>query len=190
MAAFILGIALFFGIHSISIFALPLRDKLAAKSPLGWKAFYALVSLAGLVLLVSGYGELRQAPSVLYVAPAWLHHVAALLLLPTFIFFLAPYFPGKIKNTLKNPQLIAVKTWALAHLLVNGTVADLILFGSFLAWAVAGTISMKRRPQRPVPGAPASAANDVILIVLGLALYCVMALWLHPMLIGVSPFAL
>lgn len=187
MMQLVLGIVLFFGIHSASIVALPTRDRIAARSENAWKGFYTLVSLVGIVLMVRGYAELRSTPTVLYVAPLWLRHVAALLLLPVFIFFIAPYFPGKIKTALKHPQLVAVKLWAVAHLLVNGTVADLLLFGSFLAWAVADRISLKNRPQRPLPGAPESTANDVILVILGLVLYAVFAVWAHEWLFGVRP---
>jgi len=188
MTTMLLGLLLFFGIHSIAIVALPLRDRLAAKSEIGWKAIFGIVSLIGIVLIAQGYAELRQAPVYLYVLPAWTRHVAALLILPAFILFLAPYFPGRIRSMFKQPQLIAVKTWAIAHLLVNGTLADVLLFGSFLVWAVADVISLKKRTTRPLLGAPASAANDPILIVVGLGLYVAFVLWLHEMLIGVRPF--
>jgi uncharacterized membrane protein len=190
MQQLVTGLVLFFGLHSISIVALPLRDRLAAKSALGWKAFYGVVSLIGIVLIARGYADLRQTPTVLYVSPVWLRHVAALLLLPTFILFLAPYFPGRITSVGRNPQLEAVKAWALAHLMVNGTLADVLLFGSFLLWAVADGISMKNRTARPLPGAPESNANDIIIIVVGLALYLATLFWLHEKLIGVRPFAL
>lgn len=188
MLQLILGLALFLGMHSVSIVALPWRDKMAAKSELGWKAFYAAVSLLGIILIVKGYADLRQAPHLLYTTPVWLRHVVALLLLPTFVLFLAPYFPGRISTAAKHPQLIAVKLWALSHLLVNGTVADVLLFGSFLIWAVVDRISFKRRSMRPLPGVPASKANDIIVVVVGLALYVATVLWLHEALIGIRPF--
>jgi uncharacterized membrane protein len=180
---------LFFGMHSASIVALPLRDRLAAKSELGWKALYGLVSLVGIVLVARGYAELRQDPTLLYVLPVWVRHVAAVFLLPIFVLFLAPYFPGRITSATKHPQLIAVKLWAVAHLLVNGTLADVLLFGSFLLWAVADRISMKSRPARPISGVPASAANDIALVVVGLALYAALVFWLHEVAFGVRPFA-
>lgn len=188
MTLLLIGLVLFFAIHSVSIFAPSLRDRLAAKSENGWKAFYSVISIVGIVLVVKGYAELREAPTLLYESPVWLRHVAALLLLPVFVLFFAPYFPGKIKNAVGHPQLVAVKLWALAHLLVNGTLADVLLFGSFLVWAVVDRISMKRRPQRPLPGAPESKANDVIIIVLGLALYGATVFWLHEAVLGVAPF--
>jgi uncharacterized membrane protein len=188
MLQLLIGIALFFGMHSISIVAEPMRDRFVARSELGWKAFYALVSLFGIVLIVRGYADLRQTPTVLYLPPVWLRHVASVLLLPIFVLFLAPYFPGKIKSATKHPQLAAVKLWALAHLLVNGTLADVLLFGSFLVWAVADRMSMKRRVARPIAGAPESKANDFILVVIGLLIYAAFVLWLHEILVGRRPF--
>ncbi len=188
MLQLLLGIVLFLGMHSASIVALPLRDRMAAKSEIGWKAVYSIVSLVGIVLMVRGYADLRQTPTILYVTPVWLRHVAALLMLPVFAFFIAPYLPGRIKTALKHPQLVAVKIWAFAHLLVNGTVADILLFGSILVWAVADRISLKRRPARPLPAAPASGANDAIVIVAGLVLYAAFAFWLHELLFNISPF--
>lgn len=183
-----LGLVLFFGMHSISIVALPLRDKLAVKSELGWKLIYGVVSLVGLILIARGYAELRLAPTILYVAPVWLYHVAAILLLPAFVLFLAPYFPGRISTATKHPQLVAVKLWAVSHLLVNGTSADMLLFGSFLLWAVADRISMNRRATRAVPAMPASKTNDVVVVVLGLSVYVATVLWFHEMLFGIRPF--
>jgi uncharacterized membrane protein len=113
--------------------------------------------------------------------------VALLLLVFVFPLLLATYLPGRIQATTRHPMLAATKLWAVAHLLANGTLADVVLFGSFLAWAVADRISMKHRVQRPVPGAPPSGLNDVIAVVGGLALYGAFVLWLHAWLIGVSP---
>ena len=182
------GLALFFGMHSMSILALPLRDKFAAKSEIGWKLIYGVVSLTGLILMSRGYADLRLTPTILYIAPVWLYDVTAVLLLPTFVLFLAPYFPGRISSVTKHPQLVAVKLWAVSHLLVNGTLADLLLFGSFLLWAVAVRISMKRRATRAVPAMPESKANDIIAVVLGLIVYAATVSWFHEMLLGVRPF--
>ncbi len=185
MTQLLIGLVLFFGLHSVSIVAGGWRDRMAASSPIGWRLAYSLLSVVGLVLIVRGYGELRMTPTVLYTTPYWMRYVSAVLLLPVFILFLAPYFPGRIKTAAKHPLLAATKLWALAHLLVNGTLADVLLFGSFLAWAVANRISFKRRPVRPLPGAPASGANDLIIVVLGLALYGVTLVWAHGALFGV-----
>ncbi len=189
MTLLLIGLVLFLGMHSISIFAEGFRDRMAEKSEIGWKAAYSIVSLAGFVLIVQGYADARLEPTLLYTTPSWMAHVAALLLLPVFIFFFAPYFPGRIKTVTKHPQLIAAKLWAVSHLLVNGMLADVILFGAILAWAVADRISMKRRTTRSVPGMPETGViNDVILVVLGLGAYVVFAMWLHAAWIGVAPF--
>lgn len=189
MLLLIAGIVLFFGVHSVSIFAEPFRDRQVALSEYRWKSIYSLLSLAGIVLIVIGYGDARLSPSVLYVPPAWLRHVSLLLLLPVFVLFVAPYLPGRISKATVHPQLVAVKLWAFSHLLVNGTLADVVLFGSFLAWAVADRISMKRRTPRALPGPPPAARNDLIAIVLGLALYAVAVIWLHDWLFGIRLIA-
>ncbi len=189
MENLLLGIFLFFGIHSISIFALPLRNKFAAKSEYGWKAFYGVISIVGVVLIAQGYAALKLNPTLLYDTPNGLRHLSALLMLPVFILFLAPYFPGKITTVTKHPQLIAVKLWAVSHLLVNGMLSDVLLFGSFLVWAVVDRISMKKRSTRSVPGLKQSKANDVIVIVMGLGFYILFALYFHEMLIGIRPFS-
>ncbi|NNE36682.1 MAG: NnrU family protein [Gammaproteobacteria bacterium] len=188
MVKLLIGLIVFIGIHSISIFALAFRNRMAETNQLLWKGSYSLISLIGLVLLIQGYGEYRLTAEVLYVTPLWLRHVSALLLVPFFILMLAPYFPSALNNKLKHPQLVAVKLWAVAHLLVNGSMADLILFGSFLAWAIADRISVKRRPVREVPHIPESRLNMIISIVGGLMLYVIFAIWLHGPLIGVRPF--
>ncbi len=191
MTMLLLGLVLFLGMHSVSIFALGWRDAMAARSAVGWKAAYGVVSLVGLLLIIAGYGHSRMegAHAPLWVLPGFLNHLVALLMLPVFILFLAPYFPGRIKTAAKHPQLVAVKLWAFSHLLVNSTVPDLLLFGSFLAWAVVDRISMKRRPVRePAVVAPAAPANDIILVVVGLAAYVGFAFWGHVALIGVNPF--
>lgn len=190
MFQLIFGLLLFIGMHSVSIVTPKFRDRMAAKSEWGWKIAYGLVSLAGIVLIVRGYGEMRPSAAVLYVSPGWLRYVAAVLLLPVFILFLAPYFPGRIRKKAKNPQLVAVKLWAAAHLLVNGDMAGVLLFGSFLAWAVADRISLKHRSPREVPAAPESAMNDAILVLLGLGAYVLMVLWLHRAWFGVAPLVI
>ncbi len=189
MFLLILGLVLFLGIHSISIVATGWRDAQAARlGENAWKGIYTLLSLAGFVLIVIGYGQARQEPVVLYVPPVALRHVAALLMLPVFVLLVAAYMPGRIQSAAKHPMLVATKLWATAHLLANGTLADVLLFGGFLAWAVADRISMKRRTQRPLPGAPAGRFNDAVALVLGLALYVGFVAFGHRWLIGVSPF--
>ncbi|KNZ33080.1 MAG: NnrU family protein [Methylibium sp. NZG] len=188
MTLLILGLVLFLGIHSVSIVAPGWRDaQVASRGEAAWKGLYSVASVVGFGLIIFGYSLARQSPVVLYTPPPAMRHVAWLLLVPVFPLLLAAYLPGRIKAAAKHPMLLAVKLWALAHLLSNGTLADVLLFGGFLAWAVADRISLKRRPARPLPGAPARALNDVIAVVGGLALYLVTAMFLHRWLIGVSP---
>lgn len=191
MLILVVGLAVFLGIHSVSIVAprwrLAMIDRLGAGP---WKALYAIVSVVGFVVLVVGYGIARREPVVLYTPPAGLRHLTLLLMVPVFTLFIAPYFPGRISRVTKHPQLLSVKIWATAHLIANGTLADVVLFGAFLVWAVADRISAKRRPAieaHRLPGAPPSAMNDVIAVVAGLVVYVVFLFWAHRLLIGVSP---
>jgi uncharacterized membrane protein len=123
---------------------------------------------------------------VLYVPPGWLRYVTLLLMLPVFPLLIAAYLPGRIKTAMKHPLLNAVKFWGLAHLLANGTLADVLLFGGFLVWAGVDRMSLKRRVQA-VPAAPAGRFNDLIAVVVGLALYALFIEWAHLRLFGVSP---
>ena len=190
MPQLVAGLVLFLGVHSIAIVAPAWRDRMAGRAgELAWKGLYALVALAGIVLIVRGYAAARADPTWLYLPPAWLRHVGLLLLVAVFPLLLAAYLPGRIRSTLKHPMLVAVKAWALAHLLMNGALADVVLFGSFLAWAVVDRISLKRRPARPVPALPASGWNDGVAVAVGLLIYVAFVLWLHLWLIGVPVVA-
>lgn len=188
MPYLVAGLVIFLGVHSTSIFAPAWRDRMEQRLGVsGWKLLYGLVSIVGFVLIVRGYRLARVAPVELYAPLAGLRHVAALVMLPVFPLLLAAYLPGRLQTAAKHPMLAAVKLWAVAHLLANGNLADLMLFGSFLAWAVADRISLKRRSPRPVPGLPQTGFNDVIIIVGGLAIYVWFLAWAHVRLIGVSP---
>lgn len=192
MLEFAVGIVLFFGIHSTAIVAPGWRNEMVRRmGAVPWKAVYGLISIVGIVLLIKGYGDLRWASSVLYTPPGWLRHVGMLLLVPVFPLLLATYLPGRISAGVKHPMLLAVKVWALAHLLMNGRAVDLVLFGAFLAWAVVDRIAVKRRSSRPAPapGLPATAFNDAVAVVGGLAIYVAFVLWLHAWLIGVPVVA-
>ncbi|MDP1685041.1 NnrU family protein [Hydrogenophaga sp.] len=193
MLLLILGLVLFLGVHSVSIVSADGRNRLVKQMGEGpWKALYSLVSLAGFVLIVVGYGAAREAPVLLYTLPNGFRHLAAVLMLPVFVLLLAAYLPGRIKSAAKHPMLLAVKLWALAHLLANGTLADVLLFGGFLAWAVVDRISVKKRTAagllHPGPVLPGSKANDAIALVGGLAIYVLFVVWAHAWLIGVRPF--
>jgi len=187
----VVGLAIFLGVHSVSIVAPGWRAATVAR--LGerpWKGLYSLASAVGLVLIVVGFGMARRDPVVLYTPPAALRHLALVVMLPVFPLLFAAYLPGRIRAAAKHPFLVAVKLWALAHLLANGTLADLLLFGAFLVWAVADRISVKRRPAaetHEVPAAPPGAANDAIALIGGLLVYVVFILWAHRWIVGVSP---
>ncbi|MFK8052857.1 MAG: NnrU family protein [Woeseiaceae bacterium] len=190
MTMLILGLVLFLGGHSLAIFAPAKRDAWALRfGDLGWRALYGIVAVIGLILIVKGYAVARLDPVIVWLPPAWTRHLVAVLMLPTFVFLVAAYFPGKIKDKLKHPMLVSVKLWALAHLLANGMLADIILFGSFLAWAVADRISLKRRAPRASITLPKNPANDFIAVAIGLVLYFAVALKLHLWLIGVAPLS-
>ena len=188
MTMLIAGLVLFLGTHSLAIVAPALRNRLAAR--LGewpWKGLYSIVAVVGFVLVVVGFGAARGAPVVLYAPPAWLRSIAIVLLAPAFPMLLAAYLPGHIQATLRHPMLAATKTWALAHLLATGRLADVVLFGAFLAWAVVDRISLGRRPAAAIRTLPAGRFNDAIAVLVGLGLYAALLLGLHQRLFGVAP---
>ena len=190
MLYLIAGLVLFLGVHSVSIVSYRWRDAMAARLGSGaWKALYSLISAVGLALIVYGFGRAREAPIVLYVAPVWVRDTMIMVMPLVFPMAFAAYLPGLISTVLKHPLLVAVKLWATLHLLVNGSVADVVLFGSVLAWAVVDRIALKRRPPRPVPAAPPWKWNDAIAIVLGFAVYVVLVAGGHQWLTGLPiPF--
>jgi uncharacterized membrane protein len=186
MLTLIIGLILFLGIHSVAIIAPAWRDQVAARLGNTWRGIYSLIALVGLVSIIRGYAAARLTPVVLYVPPAWMYHLTLTLMLPVFPLLLAAYLPGRIKTSLKHPMLVATKLWAFAHLLANGMLADVLLFGGFLLWTVADRISLKRRPPRPIQTLPARSYNDWLAVILGLVLYALMLLWGHAKLIGVA----
>jgi uncharacterized membrane protein len=190
MITLVVGLVLFLAVHSIAIVNAAWRDRMAAR--LGewtWKAVYGLIAVLGLALIIRGYGEARLNPVVLYTSPAWLHYVAMILLIPAFPLLFAAYLPGRIQTATKHPMLAATKFWALAHLMVNGALPDVLLFGAFLVWAVTDRISLKYRTTPFVPSVPYSRLNDSAAIVLGLGLYVAFIFGLHTWLIGVPVVA-
>jgi len=189
MIMLLVGLAVFLGMHSVSIFAPQWRGAMASRmGTLPWKGLYSAVSIVGFVLLWKGYALARLEPIPVYVPPAGLRHVAALLMLPVFPLLLAAYLLGRIKALAVHPMLVAVKLWAVSHLLANGMLADIVLFGAFLAWAVMDRISLKRRAPANTPSLPRSAVNDAVVVIGGLALYGVFVGRWHEALIGVAPF--
>lgn len=188
MTLLIVGLALFFATHAVSIINEPWRDRMVARIGLKpWKGFYSVIAIVGFLLIVRGYSAVRVEPIVLYTPPAWLVYVSAVLMLFVFPLLLASFLPGRIRTAVKHPLLAATKTWALAHLLTNGTLADVLLFGGFLIWAAADRISLNRRAQRPVPAAPATGFNDLIAVAGGLTFYALFVVWAHQAWFGVGP---
>jgi uncharacterized membrane protein len=186
MDRLILGLAVFFGGHSISLLALGWRDRMAKRLGVRtWQGAYTVLALIGFYLLVTGYGAARPVAAVLYAPPPWLHYVAAVLMLPVFPLAFASVFSGRIRARAGHPLLLATIIWAVAHLLTNGSTADVLLFGAFLAWAVVVRRSLGRRPARRMIALPASMVNDVIAGAGGLALYAAFIFGLHARWIGV-----
>jgi uncharacterized membrane protein len=192
MTLLIPGLIIFLGMHSIHMVAPGLRHAgMARLGTWGWKGVFAVIAIAGFVLLVTGYGEARMEPTWIWQSPAWMSHVVALLMVPAMILLVATYVPGTyMKARMGHPLLLATKIWALAHLLANGGVHDLILFGAFLAWAVADFIVSRKRDRAAGTTYPAvGVSRDIIAVVLGLALYLAFIFKLHVWLMGVPPIA-
>jgi len=190
-AYLILGLVLFLGVHSLRIFADGWRTaQIARMGELPWKGAYSLFSIVGLGLIVWGYGLARADPVVLWLPPVWTRHLAALLTVPAFILLVAAYLPGShIKAKVGHPMVAGVKIWALAHLLANGNLADLILFGAFLVWAVADFISARRRDRIAGRTYPVCCwTRDASVTAIGLLAWALFAMWGHTWLIGVRPF--
>lgn len=187
MTTLILGLILFLGAHSARIVAEPARQRfIAQRGELAWKGLYSAVSIAGFALICIGYGQARLAPIALWTPWVGGRHLAALLTLFAFIFVTAAYVPGNaIKAKLKHPMVLGVKVWALAHLLANHTLADVLLFGGFLLWAVLDFRAARRRAA-PV-SAPVTALGTVLTVVVGVAAWAGFALWAHAAWIGVAP---
>ena len=188
MAQLIGGVLIFLGVHSISIVNEQWRDRMAERLGVWtWKGIYSLVALAGLVMIIRGYGDARADVIELYITPAWLQHISIVLLIPVFPLLVAAYLPGRIKAITQHPMLLATKLWAAAHLLANGTLADVVLFGSILLWVFADLLSLSRREPRQIPGAPPARYNDLIAVVVGLCLYVAFFFRLHELLFGIAP---
>ncbi|MDP8919268.1 MAG: NnrU family protein [Pseudomonadota bacterium] len=189
MTLLVLGLILFLGTHAFSMARSRRAEVVGRMGEGAYKGLYSLLSLAGVVLISIGYGQYRAGGYIpVWDPPVWTRHLALLLVLLAFICFVAAYLPGHIKARLKHPMLAGVKIWALAHLLANGDLGSILLFGSFLVWGVAARISVKRRDvaaQHGGTAAPAGIRNDVLAVAIGTIVYVAFVFWLHPWLIGV-----
>jgi uncharacterized membrane protein len=183
----ILGLALFFAVHTLTTQRELRAGFVASMGEGGYKIFFSLVSLAGLALIGWGFSHYRATGWIdLWSPPTAFKHVTVALMLPAVILVVASYVRGRIYTALKHPMLAGVKLWAAAHLLANGDLGSIILFGSFLAWAVFDRISLKRRPDSGAPPIPVGGpTNDLIAVAVGVIAYLALAFAFHPVVIGV-----
>ena len=191
MTYLIPGLILFLGVHSLRMVGEGWRTRVRASvGEATFKGVYSVLSIVGFALLVWGFGQARQSPVQLWSPPVAMRHVASLLTLISFILLAAAYVPGNgIKARVHHPMVLGVKVWALSHLLANGNVAHVVLFGSFLVWAIWNFTASRRRDRLTgVTYPPGKGSATAITIVVGIAAWLAFALFLHGWLIGVRPF--
>ena len=187
LAAMILGLVLFLGVHTLTT-RCDLRARMIASTGEGvYKAGYALVSLLGLVLIVRGFAHYHSEGLIeLWTPPRALKHLTMALMLPAVILVVAAYIRGRIYTAVKHPMLSGVKLWAAAHLIANGDLGGIILFGSFLGWAVFDRISLKRRADAGGPPIPVGGwGNDLIAVAVGIVAYLALVFAFHPVVMGI-----
>ena len=185
----VLGLAVFLATHVFVSFRGARADAIARLGLHPYRVLFGLVSLAGLALIVWGYGQYRAHELIqLWSPPAFMRHVTVGLMLFAVIFAVAAFIPSHIKTRLKHPMLASIKTWALAHLLSNGDLGSILLFGGFLAWGVYARIAAKRRGDVGPKGAPAGWFNDALVIAIGVVVYLALGYAFHPVVIGVPVF--
>jgi uncharacterized membrane protein len=182
------GLVVFLGTHLVTT-QRDLRASLIARfGASAYKLGYSALSAIGLVLIVYGFSIYRAAGYIpVWQSPLWMRHVALTLMLPATIIFVSAYLRGHIWRFMKHPMLVAIKIWAFTHLLANGDLGSIILFGSFLAWAVFDRITLKRRADEGGPPIPfGGVRNDVLAVVVGLIAYVALVFAFHPAVIGVA----
>lgn len=190
MVSLVLGLVLFLGVHSLRVFAADWRAAQRAKMGEGpWKGIYSLVSIAGFALIVWGYGESRSEPINLWFPPFWTRHLAALLTVPAIVLLVAAYVPGnQLKAKVKHPMILGVKLWAFSHLIANGRLSDVLLFGGFLIWAIALFRASRARDRNDgVVYEGHSVPATAVTVVVGLGLWALFTFVLHARWIGVAP---
>ncbi|WP_291691301.1 NnrU family protein [Bradyrhizobium sp.] len=183
----ILGLVLFLGVHAFTTQRNARARLIASMGESGYKISYTVVSLAGLVLIVWGFAHYHASEFwPVWTPPTFLKHINTALMLPAVILVVAAYIRGRIYTAVKHPMLAGVKLWAFGHLLANGDLGGIILFGSFLAWAVFDRISLKRRSDSGGPPIPVGGvSNDLIAIVVGIIAYLALAFAFHPIVLGI-----
>jgi uncharacterized membrane protein len=187
----IVGLVILLGAHVFVTFRDARAGLVAKFGQGGYRILFSVVSIVGLVLVIWGYGDYRAHEWIqVWTPPAFMRHVTVGLMLFSVIFITSTYIPCHIRQKLKHPMLASVKTWALAHLLSNGDLGSIVLFGSFLAWGVFARIAAKRRGDVGVAAkvTPVGWTNDIIVVVIGTALYLALGFWFHPYVVGVSVF--
>lgn len=191
LSILILGLAVFLATH---IFVSFREARASVIERIGlplYRSLFAIVSLVGLALIIWGYAQYRAHDLVqLWSPPAFMRHITAGLVFFAVVFVIAAFFPSHIKTQLKHPMLAGVKTWALAHLLSNGDLGSVLLFGAFLAWSVYARIAAKRRGDVGAAAKPAPVGwtNDMIVVAVGTATFLTLGFWFHPYVIGVPVF--
>lgn len=190
LSVLVFGLLVFLGTHVFVSMRGARADAMARLGVVGYRVAFSIVSIAGLVLIVWGFAHYRSAGEWIDVwsPPAFTRHITVLLMLFAVIFMTAVFFPSHIKARLKHPMLASVKTWALAHLISNGDLGSILLFGTFLGWAVFARISAKRRTDNVAAIAPSGYTNDIIVVALGVVIYLALGLVFHPIFIGVPVF--
>ena len=190
LLAMILGLVLFLGVHTLTTQREVRARVIASSGEGGYKIGYSLVSALGLVLIVWGFAHYRATGMwEIWTPPTALKHLAVALMLPAVILVVASYIRGRIYTRLKHPMLTGIKLWAAAHLLANGDLGSIILFGSFLGWAVFDRISLKHRADSGAPPIPVGGpSNDLIAVAVGIVAYLALAFAFHPVVIGVPVF--
>lgn len=188
MTLLVAGLVVFLGVHSLRIVADGWRTAMVERMGRNaWRALYSIVSLAGFALVVWGYGQARLEGVFLWSPPAWTRYVTSILVLPAFVLIVAGNMPGtRIKAAVGHPMLLGTKVWAFAHLLSNGSLADVVLFGAFLAWSIVDYASCRRRDREAGTVYPAgTSGRDATAIAIGTVAWFVFGFWLHGPLIGV-----
>ena len=190
MGLLIIGLVLFIGAHVFVTLRGPRAAVIARIGEWPYKAIMALVSLVGLIVIGFGFGEYRATGWVdVWSPPRWTFYITQVLMWPASICVVAAYSRGNIWRSLKHPMLVGVKTWAVAHLISNGDLGSIVLFGSILAWAVYDRITLKRRADPGAPPIPVGGKrNDIIALVVGTILYLLLGLAFHPLVVGIPVF--